>query len=150
MLNLFSEDVRRDPYPLLGQLRSTSPVLPVPQADLWMAFDHESVKRALHDTDAFSSAAAPPGGKPLDWIIFNDPPRHTKLRALVTRAFTPRVVAGMEPRIRALSQGLLDEVVPHGEMDVAVDLAIPLPILVIAELIGIPAADRPIFTRGAT
>ena len=68
------------------QLRSASPVLHAPLLDLWMVFDYEGVKRALSDHEAFSSAVpAPP------WLVFFDPPRHTKLRALITRAFTPRV-----------------------------------------------------------
>jgi|GEM_PF-6008934 len=58
-----------------------------PRSDLWMIFDYEGVKRALNDHDAFSSGASPSGGQPLDWLIFSDPPRHTKLRAIILRAF---------------------------------------------------------------
>ncbi len=96
MLSFLSEDVRRNPYPLYDQVRSTSPVLHDPQSDLWMIFDYDGVKRALNDPDAFSSRAAPSGGGALDWFIFFDPPRHTKLRALIMRAFTPRSVASLE------------------------------------------------------
>jgi hypothetical protein len=63
----------------------------------------------------------------------------------VLRAFTPRVVAALEPRIRELARALLDAVIERGEMDVATDFSIPLPLMVIAEMIGIPTADRPQF-----
>src|SRR5262249_53313555 len=118
-----------------------------PGGDVWMIFDYAGVKRALQDHDAFSSRAAPPGGGPLDWLIFFDPPRHTKLRALIMRAFTPRVVADLEPRIRELSREILDQTIERGEMDLCADYAVPLPLMVIAEMIGIPVADRPRFKR---
>ncbi|WP_438017694.1 hypothetical protein WMF18_00725 [Sorangium sp. So ce315] len=100
-MNLFPEEMRRDPYPLYDQMRSSSPVLHVAPLDLWMIFDHEGVKRALTDHEAFSSVVTPVTGKAPDWIIFSDPPRHTKLRAIVKRAFTARSVAALEPPSRA-------------------------------------------------
>jgi cytochrome P450 len=144
-MNFFSEDVRRNPYPVYDRLRSASPVFHDPHSDFWMVFDYEGVTRALNDLDTFSSRAAPSGGGALDWLIFFDPPRHTKLRALIQRAFTPRSVAALEPRIRELSRDLLDRTIERGEMDLAADLAVPLPMMVIAEMLGIPAADRPRF-----
>jgi pimeloyl-[acyl-carrier protein] synthase len=75
-------------------------------------------------------------------LVFSDPPRHTRLRALVSRAFTPRAVEGMRPLIQSLVDGMLDAVAPQGRMDVVRDLAYPLPIAVIASLLGFPAADR--------
>ncbi len=147
MFDLFSDDMRRNPFVVYDRLRSASPVLHDPGADLWMIFDYEGVKQALNDPDAFSSRAAPPGGGPLDWLIFFDPPRHTKLRALISRAFTPHAIAGLEPRIRELSRELLDRTIEHGEMDLAADFSIPLPMMVIAEMLGIPVADRMRFSR---
>jgi cytochrome P450 len=141
MLDLFADETRRDPYPRYDQLRSGSPVFHEPQSGLWMIFDYEGVKRVLSDPDTFSSRYGPA------WLIFLDPPRHTKLRALITRAFTPRVVANLEPRIRELSSGLLDRSIERGEMDLAVDFAVPLPLLVIAEMLGIPPADHARFRR---
>jgi cytochrome P450 len=82
-------------------------------------------------------------------MIFADPPRHTKLRALVSRAFTPRSSAALEPSIRQLSGELLDRVTGRGEMDLVADFAAPLPMLVIGEMLGIPAADRPQFQTWA-
>lgn len=142
-----TEEGRRNPFPLYDKMRRHSPVLAVPEADLWMIFDYESAKRSLHDHETFSSRAAPSGGRPLDWLIFSDPTRHTKLRALVSMAFTPRSVANLEGRIRELSRGLLDQVVGRGEMDLAADFSVQLPILVIAEMLGIPLADRQRFKQ---
>jgi cytochrome P450 len=140
---LFSDEARRDPYPLYAQVRAASPLLRGPQTrNLWMVFDYDGVNRVLSDHEAFSSRHGP-----ADWMIFTDPPRHSKLRALVSRAFTPKSVASLEPRIRELSRGLLDAVLGRGEMDVADDFAIPLPMLVIGEMLGIPAEDRPRFYR---
>ena len=92
-------------------------------------------------------AHAPGHGNPGEWFIFFDPPRHTKLRALISKAFTPRVVANLEPRIRELSRQLLDETIERGEMDLAADFAVPLPMRVIAEMLGVPAADWPRYRR---
>jgi cytochrome P450 len=75
-------------------------------------------------------------------MLFSDPPKHTRLRGLVNKAFTPRVVEGLRERIRAVVDGLLDEVDPAGRMDVIADLAAPLPVIVIAELLGVRAEDR--------
>ena len=137
MLNLFSDDVRRNPYPVYDQLRRASPLFQVPGTGPWMIFDYEGVKRVLADHEAFSSRYGP------EWLIFLDPPRHTKLRALISRAFSPRVVANLEPRIRELSRQLLDPAIERGGMDLAADFAVPLPLLVIGAMLGIPAADRP-------
>ena len=106
MASLFSSDTRRDPYPLYHQLRARSPVLREPHTGHWMLFDYPSVKRALNDHHAFGSAAAPAESRTSRWLIFSDPPRHTHLRGLIVRAFTPRSVANLEPRIRELSRGL--------------------------------------------
>jgi len=148
MMNLLSDEMRRNPYPLYEQMRASSPVLHIPPMDLWMLFDYESVKRALTDHDAFrSSMSAVPGRGNPEWFIFFDPPRHTKLRALVMRAFTPRSIASLEPRIRKLSRELLDAQIERGEMDLAADFAVPLPTMVIAEMLGIPVEDRDRCTR---
>jgi cytochrome P450 len=148
-MDLFSDEMRRNPYPTYDQWRGGSPVLRLPAFDLWMIFDYEGVRRALVDHDAFSSdlSYVPGHSNPGEWFIFFDPPRHTKLRSLISRAFTPRVVANLEPRIRELSRQLLDGTIERGEMDVAADFSVPLPMLVIAELIGVPAEEWPRYKR---
>jgi cytochrome P450 len=75
-------------------------------------------------------------------MIFNDAPRHTRLRSLILRAFTPRAIAALEPRIAEISASLLDAALAEGAFDLIADLAGPLPVSVIAELIGIPADER--------
>ncbi len=96
--------------------------------DLWLLFDHASVQLALVDHETFSSRAASPGGGPLDWMIFTDPPRHTKLRALVMRTFTPRAIAALEPQIRALAADLLAPHLDRGTMDLVRPLIRTLPL----------------------
>src|SRR3954462_4005415 len=120
-MDLFSEDMRRNPYTAYDQMRSASPVFHLAPFDLWMLFDFEGVKRALVDHDAFSSdlSHAPGNGNPGEWFIFFDPPRHTKLRALISRGFPPRVVADREPHTRELPRQLLDPIVERGKMDLA-------------------------------
>jgi cytochrome P450 len=140
---------RRNPFPAYAVMRRVAPVFHDRRHDLWVLFDYASVKRALHDPETFSSRAAPPGDKPLDWLIFQDPPLHTKLRGIIMRTFTPRAIAALEPRIRALCAELLDPACARGAMDVAEDFAVPLPLLVIAEMLGVPVAERAPLKRWA-
>src|SRR5438132_10098818 len=149
MMDLFSEKMRRNAYSRYDQMRSGSPVFHLPQFDLWMVFDFEGVKRVLLEHDTFSSnlSHAPGHGNPGEWFIYFDPPRHTKLRALISKAFTPRVVANLEPRIRELSRQLLDQTIERGAMDLAADFAVPLPMRVIAEMLGVPVANWPRYKR---
>jgi len=144
-VSFFSDDFRRDPYPTYAMLRAGSPLLHEPQSGAWLVFDYDGVKRTLHDQEAFASAVSPDGGPTSRWLIFMDPPRHGRLRALVVKAFTPRVVEALEPRIRALSRELLDRTIERGAMDLVADYAAPLPMMVIAEMLGVPIEDRPRF-----
>ncbi|RKH10958.1 cytochrome P450 [Corallococcus sp. CA053C] len=104
---------------------------------------------ALRSSEAFSSVVETPTGKALDWLVFSDPPRHSKLRAIVLRAFTPRSIASLEPRVRELSRELLEPVLDRGALDLVADYSAPLPMIVIAELLGIPVADRQRFMHWA-
>src|SRR5688572_32046363 len=82
-MDFFSDDMRRNPFALFADMRSTSPVLKAPPPfDHWMIFDYDGVKRVLSDHEVFSSAVP----APRNWFNFNDPPRHTKLRGLLTQA----------------------------------------------------------------
>lgn len=119
-------------------MRRTAPVLKVsPPFDAWLIFDYDGVKRALYDHESFSNHVPAPD----NWFIFEDPPKHTKLRALISKAFSPQMIANLEPCIRELSRSLLDQVIDHGEMDMAADFAVPLPMKLIAGLMGIPGSD---------
>jgi hypothetical protein len=79
------------------------------------------------------------------WMLYSDPPNHTRLRALAQRAFTPRSVDLVRPRVQAFLDDLLDRVQPQGRMDVIRDVAYPLPAMVIAELLGVPPTDHHLF-----
>jgi cytochrome P450 len=139
--------MRRNPYPVYDQIRSRTPLLHDARTDIWMIFDYDGVKRALNDHEAFSSNMFTCGRGNPDWFFFFDPPRHTRQRALIMKAFTPRMVANLEPRIGELSRALIRQKLDHGEMDLARDFAVPLPMMVIAEMLGIPAADWPRFSE---
>jgi cytochrome P450 len=141
MLDFFSDDARRNPFPLYEQARRLSPLVHVPPPfDGWLIFDYASVRQALTDHTTFSSRVPSP-----PWFLFSDPPAHTKLRSLIARAFTPRTIASLEPRIRQLSKQLLDQALVRDRIDLAADYAVPLPMMVISEMIGIPLADWPRF-----
>jgi cytochrome P450 len=147
MLRFHSDEMLRDPFPVYDRIRSEGGLLHEPRADLWLLFDHESVKRVLTDHDGFSSAVSPAEARSARWLLFTDPPRHTRLRTLIARAFTPRAVASLEPRIRALSTSLLEPALARGELDLVADFAVPLPLMVIAEMLGAPVADLDHFRR---
>jgi cytochrome P450 len=143
-MDMFSDSIRRNPYPLYDQLRTSSPVLHIPPPfNGWMLFDYDSVKWALNDHETFSSRVP----APRNWFIFFDPPAHTKLRALISRAFTPRMIANLEPRIAVLAHELLDAAVRQNEFDLAARFSVPLAMKVIAGMIGIPVSDWARYTR---
>lgn len=129
---------------MYDRLRAVAPVVPFGPA--WVLLDHASVSRALREPEVFGSEVVPPTGKAPDWLIFTDPPRHGRQRALIAKAFTPRSVAQLEPRIREVARELIGG---RTELELVGDLATPLPLLVIAALLGIPAADRERFMRWA-
>ena len=147
MLDRIAASFRRNPYPLYAVARRASPALRTPRRGPWVLFDYESAKRALTDHAAFSSDVSKAGFGTLGWFIFSDPPRHTKLRGLVSRAFTSRSVAALEPRIGALAHQLLDEVVARGEIELVSEFSVPLPLMVIAEMLGVPSWEWPRFRR---
>jgi cytochrome P450 len=143
-MTLFTDDMRRNPYPLYAGLRQGgASVVPMDQLGFTMVLDFEGVKRTLSDAEAFSSDLTPVRGQTFEWLPFLDPPRHTQLRALVSRAFTSRSIAALEGRIRELSATLADQLLaaPAGEVDLTADFAQRLPMLVIADLIGLPHED---------
>jgi cytochrome P450 len=147
MLEFVTDEMLRDPHPMYAMMRDGAPVLHVPQAELWMLFGYDDVKRAMADPATFSSRAAPPGGEALNWLIFFDPPRHTKLRALVAKAFTPPAIAALEPRIVEVARHLLDQHRRSETWDLVGEFSVPLPLMVIAEMIGIPSDEYATFKR---
>jgi cytochrome P450 len=118
----------------------------------WLVFHYNDVQHVMLDPATFSSQRAlnPDGSvDPIAslGIIGTDPPRHRELRALISQAFTPGVVALLEPRITSIVHALLDQVQEKSEMDVIDDLAFPLPVSVIAELLGVERDHREQFRR---
>jgi cytochrome P450 len=144
------------PYEWYHTMRSTQPVFKDPDWGGWHTFRYADVVRVLSEYATFSSdgqritqatgytGEADPIGSS---ILRMDPPRHRHLRNLVSQAFTPRMVAQLEARITTITNELLDHVAAAGEMDVVHDLAYPLPVTVISELLGIPAELREDFKR---
>jgi cytochrome P450 len=129
-----------------ARMRRTAPVAEAPDG-AWDVFSYDGVRAALSDHATFSSARAMGGGNVLgDSLIATDPPRHRQLRALVDRAFTPRAVQALAPRIQHLATDLLDRFAGP-ELDFVAAFAAPLPVLVIAEILGVPTEDRADFKR---
>ena len=144
-------DPALNPFPWYAHMRATDPVAYDPRRDVYSAFRYADVQRALSEYATFSSGFGGPGDGADDpfgaSLIASDPPRHRQLRNLVTQAFTPRAVARLEPRITQIVAELLDHVFPTGAMDIVDDLAYPLPVIVIAEMLGIPPEDREQFKQ---
>lgn len=138
-----------DPYPVFKELRHEQPVYWCAAAGYWAITKYDDGLRIHRDPETFCSGRGMTmrGGeledvKDVDTLITIDPPRHTRQRALVSRAFTPRAVTDLEPRIRAIVHELIDRVSPADTVDFVDDVAAPLPIIVIAELLGVPIEDR--------
>ena len=156
-MDLFSLSLallQRYPYPFYSVARRFRPVVNVSQYKLWLVFGYDDTKRVLTEHATFSSdfgrmagADALQDPQMRAALISSDPPVHTKLRGLVTRAFTARAVSSLEPRIESLTHGMLDRVIETGRMDLIDDLAYPLPVVVISEMLGIPAKDRDQFRQ---
>ncbi|MCP2167400.1 cytochrome P450 [Goodfellowiella coeruleoviolacea] len=123
----------------------------------WNVFGYDDINAVFSDYATFSSDFndfAPPDLE-MDWFakgnfFFSDPPRHRQLRGLVTRAFTPKLVATLEPRITAVATDLLDNLAGRDRIDLIGDFAYPLPAIVIAELIGVPTEDISLFRQWAS
>lgn len=117
---------------------------------MWHVYGYRDAQHILAEPATFSSHTGRLVPEANDFseggLTQLDPPRHTQLRKLVNQAFTPRVVAGLEPRIRTIAEELLDVAGPD-RIDLVEEFAYPLPVIVIAELLGVPAEDRELFRR---
>jgi cytochrome P450 len=139
-----------DPYPTYARLRDEAPVYHNPEMGFWALSRHGDVMDGFRDSERFSSshgvsldaaASGPDAHRTMSFLAL-DPPRHGRMRGLVSRGFTPRRVVELEPSIRALAVRYLDEAVERGSFDFIGDFAGRLPMDVISELIGVPEADR--------
>ncbi len=153
-----------DPYPVLARLRAAAPVWKAPFGR-WFVTGYDDCALMLRDrrfgkdysdpealTRRFGPTAMqePAIVELSHMMLMRDPPDHTRLRGLVTKAFTARRIEALRDRIRTLTDRLIDAALPNGGMDAIRDLAFPLPVLVICELLGVPEADRHHFVTGSS
>ncbi|MFF8473766.1 cytochrome P450 [Streptomyces sp. NPDC015414] len=160
-LREFGDAFRTDPHPYYAKLREQGPVhrVRLGGADTgqltWLVVGYEEARAALADP-RLAKDTARIGSPMLDeekigkYLLVTDPPQHTRLRSLVTRAFTMRRVERLRPRIQRITDDLLDEMLPRGRADLIEALAYPLPLTVICELLGVPDMDRAEFRRIST
>ena len=158
-IDLADPQFRVDPYPIYARLRDQAPVC-LARAGFfgraWLITRYDDVAAALRDdrfTKDYRKVRRPEVQLlglfgPLNrHMLSTDQPDHTRLRALVQKAFTARLVEDLRPRIESLAEELLDRVAAHGGMDVVTDFAQPLPITIIAGMLGVPVSDRDRFQR---
>ena len=153
--NPLSDRMAQDPYPVYAALRARDPVHRSRLINAWMFSRHADVDAILRDYRHFGNdprdgtlsprqrAMLPPADE--FTMLFLDPPDHTRLRALVNKAFTPKTVNALEPHIRSILATLLDDIEDPGAFDLMQAVAQPLPVIVIAEMLGVPPEDRPQF-----
>jgi cytochrome P450 len=165
--HLFDPGFMEDPWPRYAALRETAPVHRDPRG-FWVVSRHADCLEILRskaassdgmniDPDAMPEGMGRQPGLATDEMaqaiednrpfLFRDPPEHTRMRALVSKAFTPRMVEGLRTRIEGMVDELLDEAYERGEIDVVRDFAYPLPIRVICEMLGVPEDDRERFSE---
>jgi cytochrome P450 len=150
-------DVVADPYPALGRLREEDPVHWSEILGGWVLTRYADVRAALADPrlsadriTPFLARQAPTTHETVQallrqvglWVVFTDPPTHTRLRSILGRGFTARTIEGLRPRIRQIVDQLLDRAAAAGEMDLIREFAYPLPVAVIGDLLGVPPGDR--------
>jgi cytochrome P450 len=150
-----------NPYPLYAQLREQGPLgrFSWMGMEMWLATSYEDTIAILKDprftlnspqveqaaTEQNAVGQSAPRYVPLAWachLLNTDPPDHTRLRTLVSKAFTPRMIEQLRPRIQQITDELLDAVQERGEMDLIAEFAFPLPITIISDMLGIPVEDR--------
>jgi hypothetical protein len=143
-----------DPFPHLARIRASFPVNETP-AGLWRLFRYADCVRVLRElpcgvrradgsaTGMAMGGAGPSGGQ---FMLQQDPPNHTRLRKLVSKAFTPRAVERWRPRVRQIVAELLEPALDAGRFDLVAGLAHPLPSQLICEMLGVPSGDRERFT----
>jgi cytochrome P450 len=144
---LTSPEARLNPFSFYSRMRILTPVRFDETRRTWDVFSYHDVHHVLTHHQLFSSERPKTGPVLLGSIIGTNPPRHTKLRAIVSSAFTPKMVQGLAPRIESIVDSLLKHNLFKGQMEFVHDFAVPLPILVIAELLGVPSSDHALFKR---
>ncbi len=151
---LYTDEFAADPYPAFARMRDSTPVCPVsgPRFDSYLITRFDDAKAALTDPRLSKDLYGPgqhylrifgPNSEALNKNMLNaDPPEHSRLRRLVSQAFAPRRIEALRPRVAEIVNNLLDKIIPQGESELMHDFAIPLPMMVICELLGIPETDH--------
>jgi cytochrome P450 len=143
----YDREIGADPHPVWRRMRDEAPLYRNERFDFWALSRFQDVLDASVDVETYSSARGTVleiMGKPLPLrpMIFMDPPEHDRLRALVSRAFTPRRIAGLETQIRDIVRGYLDAQVGGSGFDFVADFGAKVPMMVISSMLGVPEADR--------
>lgn len=155
---LFSPEGLQNPYPIYDRLRAQSPLLHIPEWNSLFVTGHPEVSALLRDPrvsvermDIPASDLQKPEFEPAralyHMMLFRDPPNHTRLRSLVSQAFTPKVVSELRTLIESLVEEILNRVAEKGEMEVLEDLASPLPVTVILRMLGLNPEDAEHFRQ---
>ncbi len=156
--DLFAPDFHADPYPFYEMMHEKMPLFFRPDWNNWYLTRHEDVAAAFKDArfgreilgvmtrEELGWPETPASMRPLydmqdAWMLLKDPPEHTHLRNLVHKAFTPRTVERLRERAQVITDELIDKVQVSGGMDMIADFALPLPITIIAEMLGVPPED---------
>jgi cytochrome P450 len=150
----YTNEFAADPYPTFARMRQSAPVCPVagPRFDSFLITRFEDAKAALTDPRLSKDLYGPdqhylrifgPNSEGLNKNMLNsDPPEHDRLRQVVSQAFAPRRIEALKPRVAEIVDNLLDKIIPQGQAELMHDFAIPLPMTVICELLGIPETDN--------
>jgi cytochrome P450 family 142 subfamily A polypeptide 1 len=133
----------REPHDAFAWMRANAPVYYDEANDLWAAASYDAVKQASVDTESFSSAGGiRPKFPPLPMMIDFDAPEHVRRRRLVSEGFTPKRVRAMEDKLRLVCDAIIDKVCEQGSADFVKDVAAPLPIIMIGDMLGVAPEDR--------
>ncbi len=152
-MNIFPDTAQYlNPYPFFKEMRKSHPVVFDDDQGIWAVYRYDDVKRVVTEYTTFSSDFSE--GQTVDQnkemkrprtLLTTDPPIHKKMRDLVSKAFSPKAINDMEPRITSIATDLLLQVGNKDEIELIKDFAAPLPTIVIAEMLGIPTEDRGVF-----
>jgi cytochrome P450 len=144
-----SPEMAGDPFPILAGLRREAPVFRPPGGPLWMVSHYADAVRIFHDPATFSSSVGQraEGETRPPTILFDDPPVHTRMRGLLTGAFTPRVIELQRPAIEANCRAMVDRMLAGETADFVAGIAYPLPVMVIAAMLGVQDGDMATFKR---
>ncbi|WP_158700729.1 cytochrome P450 [Bacillus paralicheniformis] len=148
LTGLRTDEEKFEPFVWFKQMRHSRPVFYDEKQSVWNVFLYDDVKRVQEDKEYFSTdiQSKRPGIYNLS-ILNTDPPRHTELRNLVSRAFTPSVLSSWVPRYEAIVSELIDQMEGQEVVDIVENFTFPLPVIIIAEMLGIPAEDRKQFKQ---